>query len=100
LTVGDLAIRLQYGEQQTRHGDEDAMIFIYNSRVMAIEDFISNVFSLLYTAISNYFPPFLVGSNSLYLYGREGVIAAQDGYHAEQSHLVGMHHVFYWYFFA
>ena len=100
LAAGYLAIRLQYGEQQSRPGDEDAMIFMYSSRVMAVEDFISNVISLLYIAISNYFPPFLVGSNSLYLYGRDGVIAAQDGYHAQQTHLVAMHHLFYWYFFA
>jgi hypothetical protein len=95
-----LAIRLQYGEQQSRPGGEDQMIFMYASPVLAIEDFISNVFSLLYIAISNYFPPWLVGSNSLYFLGREGVIAGQEGYHAPQSYLVAMHHVFYWYFFA
>ena len=100
LAVGYLAIRLQYGEQQSRASDEDVMIFVYSSKVMAAEDFFSNVLSLLYMAISNYFPPWLVGSNSLYLYGREGVIAAQDGYHPQQTQLVAMHHLFYWYFFA
>jgi hypothetical protein len=95
-----LAIRLQYGVQQSRAGDEDEMIFTYGSRVLAVEDWISNVLTYLYLAVSNYFPPCLVGSNSLYLLGPQGVIDAQSNYHHEQSHLVAMHHVFYWYFFA
>ncbi|MBV8700201.1 MAG: hypothetical protein JO052_20480, partial [Bradyrhizobium sp.] len=41
-----------------------------------------------------------VSSNSLYHLGAQGVIAEQHGYHAAQTHLVAMHHVFYWYYFA
>jgi hypothetical protein len=95
-----LGIRLQYGGQQSHPGDESEMIFNYGSRVLAVEDFISNVFTYLYIACSNYFPPCLVSSNSLYQLGPQGVLAEQHGYHAGMSHLVAMHHVFYWYFFA
>jgi hypothetical protein len=95
-----LSVRLQYGQQTSRPGDESEMIFAYGSPVLATEDFFSNILTYLYIAVSNYFPPFMVGSNSLYLFGPEGVVAAQNGYHPAQSHLVAMHHVFYWYFFA
>lgn len=95
-----LSIRLQYGGQQHRRGDESEMIFSYSMRTLAVEDFFSNVLTYLYLSISNYFPPCLVSSNSLYLYGAERIMAEQNGYHPDKNHLVAMHHVFYWYFFA
>ncbi len=95
-----LAIRLSFGQQQYRPGEEAEMIFTYSSPILAVEDFVSNVFTYTYMALSNYFPPCLLSSNSLYYFGTDGVIAEQHGYHETQTHLVGMHHLFYWYYFA
>jgi hypothetical protein len=95
-----LAIRLNYGRQQYRPGHESEMIFTYSRRTLAVEDFLSNVITYIYLAISNYFPPWLVSSNSLYRIGPERIIAEQHGYHQAQTHLVVMHHLFYWYFWA
>jgi hypothetical protein len=95
-----LVIRLSYGRQQYRPGYEAEMIFTYRNPVMALEDFLSNVMTYLYIAFSNYFPPFMISSNSLYQVGADRIIEEQHGYHSAQTHLVVMHHVFYWYFWA
>jgi hypothetical protein len=95
-----LAIRLSYGRQQYRLGHESEMIFTYSSPMLAIEDFISNIITYIYLAISNYFPPSLVASNSLYHLGADRIVTEQYGYHAEKTQLTVMHHVFLWYFWA
>lgn len=95
-----LSIRLSYGRQQYRPGHESEMVFTYSSPMLAIEDVISNVITYIYMAFSNYFPPSLVASNSLYQLGPERIVAEQHGYHAQQQELTVMHHVFLWYFSA
>ena len=100
VVVTYLAVRLSYGRQQYRPGHESEMIFTYRLPIMAIEDFISNVLTYIYMAISNFFPPFMVSSNSLYYHGADRIVAEQHGYHQAQSNLVVMHHLFFWYFWA
>jgi len=95
-----LAIRLSYGEQQNRPGHESEMIFSYTSPILALEDFLSNLITYVYIAFSNYFPPFMISSNSLYYFGADQIVAQQHGYHPDQAHLTAMHHLFYWYFWA
>jgi hypothetical protein len=95
-----LGIRLSYGEQQYRAGNESEMVFTYPRRVLAVEDVISNGMTYLYLAISNYFPPFMVSSNSLYRLGAEQIVAEQHGYHEAKTQLAAMHHLYYWYFWA
>jgi hypothetical protein len=95
-----LGIRLSYGQQQYRPGYEAEMIFMYQHPVVAVEDFLSNVMTYIYISFSTYFPPFMVSSNSLYTLGAAQLLEEQHGYHTPQTHLVVMHHVFYWYFWA
>jgi hypothetical protein len=95
-----LTVRMSYGRQQYHPGDESEMIFNYGSRTLAAEDLFSNVVTYIYLAFSNYFPPCFVASNSLVRHGPEAIIAEQHGYHAAQSHLVAMHHLFSWYYLA
>lgn len=95
-----LGVRLQFGGQQHRPGDESEMIFAYQSRTLAAEDILCNVFTYLYVTLTNYVPPPFLSSNSLYRLGAERIIAEQHGYHEAKQHLVVMHHLFFWYFYA
>jgi hypothetical protein len=58
------------------------------------------VFTHAYLAVSNYLPPLLVGSTSMYHLGAEPLIAAQHRYHEPYLYLVPMHHVFFWRYYA
>lgn len=95
-----LAIRLSFGRQQSTPGHESEMIFAYKYRTLALEDFVSNVFSYTYISFTNYLPPFLVSSISDYKLDRQVILAEQHGYHENMQHLVIMHHQFYWYLYA
>jgi len=81
-------------------GSESDVVFNYPHKIIAAEDVISNFFTIFYTVLSNYSPPFLVSSNSLWRYGGEELIRLQSGYHASESHLAAMNHLFLWRFYA
>jgi magnesium-transporting ATPase (P-type) len=70
-----------------------------NYTSIIIEDVVSNIVSFHYVALSNFFPRFMLSSNSLFSFGKH-VISLQDGYHKEFEHLVYFHHLFLWYFYA
>lgn len=108
-----LVVRLAYVDEHFVYGKEGEIIFKYlfpmesgsvtfrpKLAVLLVEDFVSNVFSYLYLAFSNFFPPPFLASNSLVFLGKERIVAEQYGYHAAQTQLVFYHHVFYWYFAA
>jgi len=94
-----VGVKRSYGFTHTS-GSESDIIFNYAHTTLAVEDVISNFFTIFYTVVTNYTPPFLVSSNSLRAYGHEELIAAQGGYHAAQSHLVPYNHLFLWRFYA
>ena len=86
----------------TQSGWEEELIFTYfPSYVLpAIEDFISNNFTLFYLVISSLLPPFLVGSNSYFSLGPEKLIELQNNFQAKYSYLIPMQHLFLWRFYA
>lgn len=94
-----LLVKITYGYGQVQGSESDVLFNYDNWRAMA-DDLVSNVFTHTYLSISNYLPPLLVGSTSMYELGAEPLIAAQHGYHEPYLYLVPMHHVFLWRFYA
>ena len=94
-----LFVKLTYGYGQVR-GSESDVLFNYDSWRAIADDFISNAFTHTYLSVSNYLPPLLVGSTSMYELGPDRLIAAQHGYHEPYLYLVPMHHVFLWRYYA
>jgi len=68
---------------------ESKVIFTYGIEHFwrAVEDFISNYLTNLYTTITNFFPPAFITSNALYQY---------KGIHEQKNNLVLGHYVFFW----
>jgi len=68
---------------------ESKVIFTYGIEYFwrAVEDFISNYFTNLYTTITNFLPPAFITSNSLYQY---------KGIHEQKNNLILGHYVFFW----
>lgn len=86
---------------------ETVLTYVLNNHsiayvIMAIEDVISNIITYNYIALTNYLPPFLLPSNSLFYLGRDAIISNQYGYAATYgaADFVYNHHVFLWYFYA
>lgn len=102
LTVAGVAyiyVKVTFGFGQVA-GSESDVLFNYDSLWLMADDLIANVFTHTYLAVSNFLPPMLVGSSSLYLLGPDRLVAAQHGYHEAFLYLVPMHHVFFWRFYA
>lgn len=95
-----LAIRIPAAQEYIQPGAEEELIFTYPTIVMMVDDFISSFFTYIYMSFSNFFPSFLVTSNTIQNYGYEAIIAEQNGYHEVYQHLVPMHHLFYWRYYA
>jgi hypothetical protein len=111
--VAYLLVRMLYIREHLTYGKEGEVILMYlfpledgsvrfapANAALALEDLVSNVFTYLHLAFSNFFPPPLLASNSLVFLGKDRILAEQYGYHAAQAHLVFYHHLFYWYFAA
>jgi hypothetical protein len=84
-------------------GSESEVVFNYGTRraMVGVEDVIVNWFTLVYLAVTPYFPPFLFGGSvSAWLYGANELIALQNGYHEAKTQLVGYSHLFLWRFYA
>jgi hypothetical protein len=81
-------------------GREEDVVFNYPYIIPAVEDIISNYFTYFYMGVSNFLPPFMVNSNSLYLFGPEKLIEMQNGYHVALSDLITMQHLFMWRYYA
>ena len=100
LTAGAyVLVKRDYGYGQTS-GSESDVVFNYDDKMLAFEDIVSNFFTIFYTVVTNYTPPALVTSNSLQTHTPAELIAAQNGYHTNQSHLVPYNHLFLWRFYA
>jgi hypothetical protein len=94
-------IKMQFSSNQIiAEGAEEDVIFNYPYLILAVEDFISNLVTNFYLAISNFLPPFMVGSNSQFLFGSDQLIALQNGYHPDYAYLIPMQHLFFWRYYA
>jgi hypothetical protein len=100
VAIGYLAVRLPYSGEHFTTGHESDSIFTYSTPILSIDDLISNLFTYPYIALTNFCPSWFNGSNSLYHVGEERILAGQNGYHPEKAHLVGMHHLYFWHFYA
>lgn len=95
-----LTVRLPYSGEHVTSGHESDTIFTYSTCLIGIDDVMSSLFTYLYIAITNFCPSWFNASNSLYHVGGETILAEQNGYHAEKTNLVFMHHLFFWHFYA
>lgn len=95
-----IAVKVQYTGEHFTRGTEAELVSNYDYPILAIEDIISNIITYIYVALTNFLPAFLVSSNSHYLLGETILIEQQFGYHRPYTHLVPMHHLFLWYFYA
>ncbi|MCE5252278.1 hypothetical protein LLG96_18920 [bacterium] len=93
-------IKTRYYQYGQAPGSEPDVVFNYPYLMLATEDVISNVFFYLYLSLTNFLPPFMLSSNSLYHFGAEKLIELQHGYHAPFTYLVPMHHLFIWRYYA
>jgi hypothetical protein len=100
ITVGYLAGKLPSSGEHFTPGHESDTIFTYSSVALGIEDVISNLITYPYIAATTFLPSWVVSSNSLHYLGADRVMQEQHGYHQEQTHLVVMHHLFLWHFYA
>jgi hypothetical protein len=84
-------------------GGEADLFFTYGSdhAILMLEDLISSYFTFFFTTITTYFPPeFFSFSVSSWIYGPEKIVALQEGYHSNASHLVHYNHLFLWRYYA
>ena len=93
-----LGIRLPLADEYVSPGGEEELISTYPHWILAAEDLIVNFFTLVYMAVTNYFPVF--GSLSQTYIGDATIIAEQHGYHVAMGHLVATNHMFLWRFYA
>jgi hypothetical protein len=95
-----LVVRLPYSGEHFTAGHESDTIFTYSAWLIGIDDLISSFFTYLYIAVTNFCPSWFNASNSLYHVGADQILREQDNYHPEKTHLVAMHHLFFWHFYA
>ncbi len=99
-----ILVKVAYGlaDLHPKGGEADLLITYGPSYpALIVEDMISSFFTFFYTTFSTYLPPELFSfSVSLWKYGPETVVALQDGYHPQASHLVLYNHLFLWRFYA
>lgn len=81
-------------------GSESDVVLNYPVRMIAVEDIISNVLTHGYIVFTNFLPPALVSSNSLYWLGPRQIVDLQSNYSPQFSYLVVMSHVFLWRYYA
>jgi hypothetical protein len=94
-------------KEHLRPGQEAELVLTYfhgqpfgAALIISLEDFLTNVFTFNYIAVTNFLPPWVIASNSLRFLGKDRIVALQSGYVPEGNELVYMHHVFLWYFAA
>jgi hypothetical protein len=94
--------KTKLGHGQTAGSESDLVLNYGMARVLvAVDDVIVHFFTLFFITISTYLPPFLFNASlSSARYGTEHLIELQNGYHAQQAHLVGYNHLFLWRFYA
>lgn len=100
VAVAYLAGKLPSTGEHFTPGHESDTIFTYPALTMGVEDVLSNLFTYPYIAATSFLPSCFVSSNSLYHFGAEKLVQEQHGYHPEQTHLVVMHHLFFWHYYA
>ena len=93
-----LSLRLPLAGEYVSPGGEEELISTYHHWILAAEDLIVNFFTLVYMAVTNYFPVF--GSLSQTYIGDATIVAEQHGYHVAMGHLVATNHMFLWRFYA
>jgi hypothetical protein len=97
-----IKIRSGLGELHPRGGEAD-LIFTYGSghKLLMLEDILSSFITFFYTTIITYLPPELFSfSLSLWKYGPGEIVALQEGYHAQATHLTQYNHLFLWRYYA
>lgn len=97
-----IKVRSGLGALHPRGGEAD-LIFTYGGsrRLLMAEDVLSSFVTFFYTAITTYFPPQLFSfSLSLWKYGPAEIVALQEGYHAQATHLTHYNHLFLWRYYA
>jgi len=103
-----LAIKVNTSQGISEHfenGKESESVLNYlkesesGTSAIVIEDIVSNAITYNYISFTNYFPPILLSSNSLYYLGNK-TSQFQHGYDKGSNHFIYYHYVFYWYFFA
>jgi hypothetical protein len=84
-------------------GGEADLIFTYGTgyKLLMFEDILSSFITFFYTTITTYLPPELFSfSLSLWKYGPEKIVALQEGYHPQATHLTLYNHLFLWRYYA
>jgi len=100
--IGYVALKRSMGDGQGA-GSESDVVFNYGRSywLLAVEDVIGHLFTHFFVTITTYTPPlFFNGSVSSWKFGTEQILALQNGYHLDQTHLLRYHHLFYWRFYA
>jgi len=90
------------GELHPRGGEAD-LIFTYGSghKLLMFEDILSSFITFFFTTFTTYLPPQLFSfSLSLWKYGPQEIVALQEGYHAQATHLTHYNHLFLWRYYA
>jgi hypothetical protein len=84
-------------------GGEADLIFTYGRghALLIIEDILSSFITFFFTTITTYLPPELFSfSLSSWKYGADEVVALQEGYHPQATHLAHYNHLFLWRYYA
>ncbi len=84
-------------------GGEADLIFTYgrSHELLMLEDVLSSFITFFFTTITTYLPPEVFSfSLSLWRYGPDEIVALQEGYHPQASHLAHYNHLFLWRYYA
>lgn len=104
IAIAYFAIKKHYGLDGLHPvGGEADLITTYgfDHKTLMIEDIVSNYFTFFFTTITTYFPPQIFSfSMSSWLYGADGVVRLQEGYHPQATHLTHYNHLFLWRYYA
>ncbi len=103
LAVAYVIIKQSFGlgGLHPKGGEADLITTYGDYHLLMAEDLVSSYFTFFYTTLSTYFPPEILSfSLSLWYYGPEKIVALQEGYHPQATHLTLYNHLFLWRYFA
>jgi hypothetical protein len=102
--AGYIGVKMIFGLRGLHpRGGEADLIFTYGREhvILMLEDIISSFFTFFFTTITTFVPPELFSfSISSWIYGPEKIIALQEGYHPQATHLTHYNHLFLWRYYA
>jgi hypothetical protein len=95
-----MLIKVQYGYGQSAGSESDIVSNYLPEKSLIFWDMFSNYMTLFYMTVSNFLPSFFIVPWDMIVYGNQGLIALQNGYHAARTKYVPLNMIYDWRYFS